>query len=249
MKICPICKANIQEEARFCLYCMTSFEEKQPIDDEKAPRRRRRPVLWLLVAAVLVTAVGAVFLAANGWAKDPTGPSLPSHGTSSPADTNPASAVPSSKAAYSYEPATAENLYPEGSTPFSLPENAIVITGVTATVDNGHYVIPDTIDGQRVLSVTPTAFCDPSVCDSVFSVTLPETVRFVPDGAFEACNNLTDVYLACAVVDLSEAAFAPVQNRTGTLTLHAARDCRNSDFYYYRNIADRYGAVYEEWSE
>ena len=31
MKICPNCKAELDENARFCLRCMTSLEEKQEI--------------------------------------------------------------------------------------------------------------------------------------------------------------------------------------------------------------------------
>ena len=50
MKKCPKCKAEIQEEARFCLYCMTSFEEKQTIETPKENNKR-----WLIIiAAVLV---------------------------------------------------------------------------------------------------------------------------------------------------------------------------------------------------
>lgn len=50
MKKCPFCKAEIEENARFCLYCMTSLEEKQEIAIPKQKNKR-----WLVVlAAVLV---------------------------------------------------------------------------------------------------------------------------------------------------------------------------------------------------
>ncbi|MBO5231614.1 MAG: zinc-ribbon domain-containing protein [Clostridia bacterium] len=53
MKKCPKCRAEIQENARFCLYCMTSFEEKQEIKTKKENNKR-----WLIfVAAVLVFVV------------------------------------------------------------------------------------------------------------------------------------------------------------------------------------------------
>ncbi len=52
MKKCPKCKAEIQEKARFCLYCMTSFEEKQTIETKKENNLR-----WVYLAAVLVLAL------------------------------------------------------------------------------------------------------------------------------------------------------------------------------------------------
>ncbi len=60
MKKCPKCKAEIQEEARFCLYCMTSFEEKQTIETPKENNKR-----WLIIIAavlVLVFIVACIFL-------------------------------------------------------------------------------------------------------------------------------------------------------------------------------------------
>lgn len=49
MKKCPKCGAELQENARFCLFCMTSFEEKQEIKYEIEKNKR-----WLFLAAVLV---------------------------------------------------------------------------------------------------------------------------------------------------------------------------------------------------
>lgn len=48
---CPFCGADLAENARFCLYCMTSLEEKQAIRQKKQKHHKR----WLAVlAAVLV---------------------------------------------------------------------------------------------------------------------------------------------------------------------------------------------------
>lgn len=55
MKKCPNCKADIEDNANFCLYCMTSLNEKVFI---KTPKRKRP---WILLAGILilVAAVGA----------------------------------------------------------------------------------------------------------------------------------------------------------------------------------------------
>lgn len=55
MKTCPNCKADIEDNANFCLYCMTSLNEKAYIKTSKGKR------LWILLAGILIlaAAVGA----------------------------------------------------------------------------------------------------------------------------------------------------------------------------------------------
>ena len=54
MKKCPKCKAEIGEEARFCLYCMTSFEEKQTIETPKENDKRWLYIIAAVLALVLI---------------------------------------------------------------------------------------------------------------------------------------------------------------------------------------------------
>ena len=65
MKKCPKCKAEIQEEARFCLYCMTSFEEKQTIETPKENNKRWLIIISAVLAVVLVV-ISIVLFASKG---------------------------------------------------------------------------------------------------------------------------------------------------------------------------------------
>lgn len=332
MKKCPKCGAEIQEEARFCLYCMTSFEDKQPVD---APKERNKRWLILPAAAfVLALIAGCIFSfmpsdsptagqnrssstsfvgskptafidsnstsseSQSGVSKSsktatPTGSTKPTsksevgttsttshsttHNTSSsttsadpttkPSQSNPTSSGSTAGGAtsndttsgtstaptvtqpkYSYVDATLENAFPTGYGTITEPEDAIVITKVAYKEESGNYVIPGTIDGKKVMAIMSSAFSDPAICSSVKSVTLPSSVKTVWSNAFENCYNLTDLYLESAVIEIYQDALPDPSKRTGMLTIHCQWECRDFNFYYYRNIADRYGANYEEWN-
>lgn len=288
MKKCPKCGANIQDNARFCLYCMTSFEEKKPVENEKEKNKR-----WIyFITAVLVVALlfSAIFIFApkNNKSNNSNNYSIPlpsdttsskNNDTSSNEDNNDNkvndTTPPNDNAGgqnntndtpnngnnaendditnntqnncqpkYTYVEATFENTYPTGYSSAYAPENAIVITKVDYIEPSGNYVIPETIDGKKVAAIMPLAFSDASVK----SVTLPSTVRTIWSNAFKNCYNLTDVYIKSTVIAIYEDAFPETTIRNNKLTLHCKRDCRNFDFYYYRNIADRYSADYIEWN-
>ncbi len=73
MKKCPFCGAEIEDEAKFCLYCMTALEEKKTV----AAQSGRNYKIWIIFGAVLLCLlVGgtALFLPKFSQKKDrPTG--------------------------------------------------------------------------------------------------------------------------------------------------------------------------------
>ena len=298
MKKCPKCKAEIQEEARFCLYCMTSLEEKQTVKiiDEQDKR-------WLIVAIVAVfiaIAFGILFFAKNTLSSESVGheslassdiASLPESNTTSveeasqqdPASskteissTSDSSKVDSSdedysseedassfassegtqsaaepvtvEPKYSYIPATMENVYPiRYANPPDL-SNVVVITKVEYIEPSGNYVVPDYIDGKKIGAIMPYAFTDDEISPTVKSVTLPASVKSIWNNAFSGCYNLTDLYLKSRAIEIYVDTFPTVSERNGVLTFHCSRDCRDFNYYYYRNISDKFDALYEEWN-
>ena len=53
MKQCPFCETAIEENARFCLYCMSPLTEKVPVGHTKRKSKR----WWVILAAVFVLSV------------------------------------------------------------------------------------------------------------------------------------------------------------------------------------------------
>lgn len=320
MKKCPKCKAEIHEEARFCLYCMTSFEEKQTIETPKENNKRWLIIIAAVLAVVLVVISIVLFVPKGNVSNDSNNnsnissfssdsntstdnndtelgeqqevsgeSSSPSSSSQTPNSSNNKTNNTSGNTAtnstatnsssqnnsttnstttstnsstsdatnstptntqpkYTYIEATIQNTYPTGYGVMYAPENAIVITKVNYKEESGNYIIPDKIDGKKVAAIMPSAFSDSSISSSVKSVTLPSTVRTIWNDAFKNCYNLTDLYLKSAVIGIYEDAFPLTSMRNEKLTIHCKRDCRDFDFYYYRNIANKYDAEYEEWN-
>ncbi len=69
MKECPFCKAQIEDNARFCLYCMKPLTEKETIPPQKKDMR------WLFAVAALAMAVVVILLLPD---RKPVKPQMPS---------------------------------------------------------------------------------------------------------------------------------------------------------------------------
>lgn len=76
MKNCPHCKARIEDEARFCMYCMTSLDVKEAV----APPLKRNRFLPIAAAAMILAVTLTVVLLRcqkDGDQQNPTGQATP----------------------------------------------------------------------------------------------------------------------------------------------------------------------------
>lgn len=337
MKKCPKCKAEIGEEARFCLYCMTSFEEKQTIETPKENNKR-----WLIIIAVVLVliliVVGILLFAKkdtpNNEGNDTSTNSSISSDSDSPDSTTSSEQQNSDSQGNETSTTTSSNQTQtpsknEGSTTnnssgnrtinnsstsgnsqnsttnnttnstsnststnstsssnktessntssststtttpsqtttvayiyrdakygddFSVSanlENAVVITGVKNASADGKYIIPETIDGKKVVAIMALAFCDDSISSTVKTVIVPSSVKTIWNNAFVNCYNLTDIYFKGNAIYTESNAFPEKSKRNGTLTIHCSANCSDRNYRYYKNSASYYDAEYKEWN-
>ncbi len=320
MKKCPFCKAELEENARFCLYCMAQLDEKSVI----TAKRKKRRLIWAGVSffAVLLALV-FVFLLSDRNGKEGASTlsqtesvvesaiSLPysseeesdlseksessvSEQESSFVDKEDSSGdssedsseisvesgevlIESSVVETSVEDSSVEDSSVENSEDTSQPkeeikyiyrdavvgddwgsistENAITIIGVETVSADGTYVIPDTIDGKRVLAVASNAFSDEKICGTVKKVIVAESIKNIHNYAFKNCFNMTDIYLKSEAVAGSPHYFLPdLEKRKNVITLHASATCHDRNHRTYKSIysyADFTGkpiGIFEEWN-
>ncbi|MBQ8740240.1 MAG: hypothetical protein IJY79_01665 [Clostridia bacterium] len=331
MKKCPFCHADIEDNARFCLYCMSSLQEKQKIENRQKDNKR-----WLyILAAILLFAlvfVITIFALSKNEANNTSSEAVMQSGiisadnssdtdgalsnddasdntvtdnssqdktednssntTTNPDDSSDTTTTTnnsqSSTISSSSSSTTASTVSPsppqssdgnntqteeqQGSTDtptqnevtyiyrtakygddysvaYRGSEDDIVITGVATVSESGVYVIPEQIDGKRVVAIMPLAFCGDGISDTVKKIVVPSSIKTIWDRAFVICYNLTDIYFCGSSLYTYPSAFADTSKRTGTLTIHCALDCNNRDLRYYKNIANSfYGAQYKEWN-
>ncbi len=255
MKTCPSCQAQIEDDARFCLYCMTSLDNKETVGS--TAKRSKQPFIWLSASAVLciIVAVTAGILLTKNTPVDPltittavTTVTTPStHRTVSATDITTTTAVEQAPAVtYVYRPVeSGDEFIAVG---IERPENGITIVDVETPAEDGVYDIPAYIDGCPVLAIEEYAFCRSAVAPTVKTVYFPTTMSTVNEFAFASCVNLSDVYYRGNIY-IQGYAYPDKDKRTGALTIHCAEDCHNRNFRLHKNmVSEEDNTYYEEWN-
>ncbi len=237
MKLCPNCKAEMDDNARFCLCCMTSLDEKELISPS-VRKKRRWPLVLLCVLLLGIGSVLAVFLINY----EPQEPKTPpdSSSNSATADTEQSSATMSSATmssatmpsvedaslrtcvvdgvTYTFRPATEE----EHPTAIALNNNYVLIR-VEGSSPSGFYQVPSFVGNDTTALVTVVA-------DGAFDGTdaqgidLGYNVRYVWGNAFGG-NSLTELHLHEDVF-IDEMAFSCC---TEELTIHCPEYLDNTE--------------------
>lgn len=237
MKICPKCKAEIEDHARFCLSCMTSLDEKAPIPQ---PAHKRR--LWPFALIFAVLALGITML----WrflpsAKLPQEPSAEAAGQTTPtaphaqsqpdADLDPAVISHTvDGVTYTFRPATREE-HPSAVT----LDNHFALIQVEGTPPDGIYRVPTFVGNDTTALVTV-------ITDGAFTgsnakaIDLGHNVRYVWGNAFGG-HALTDLYLHEDVL-IDQAAFSDC---TEDLTIHCPEYLENTKGTLWSALSVKYG--------
>ena len=229
MKKCPFCKADIDENARFCIFCMNSLEERNITEVKKNNKKRQIIILSaLLVLVFALLTLCIAFIGGNG-GED--------------------SEVPFFKQdmshIFTYRDAVPQD---DVNANESIVTDGIVITGVKEPRADGLYVIPETIDGKKVMAIGEYAFADESVRDTVVTVVIPETVKNLHSYCFYKCNNFTDVYILTDALAGSGALFYRNGFENMPITVHSSAECHDRDLRTYKAICEFYGqGTFVEW--
>ena len=85
--------------------------------------------------------------------------------------------------------------------------------------DGADLVIPETIDGLKVIGINGSAFYGDN---ALTSVVMPEGLQYINYGAFTNCNNLKTVEFPDSLTLISDEAFYGCRSLTGKLDLPAA---------------------------
>ena len=78
-----------------------------------------------------------------------------------------------------------------------------IVTGIGTTTDT-NIVIPSEYNGMPVKEIRKRAF---EGCDSLESITIPNSVASIGDSAFEYCTSLTSVSIGDGVASIGDSAF------------------------------------------
>lgn len=238
MKICPNCKATLDDNARFCLQCMTSLEEKEQITP---PKKKVRQWLWMLICIPFLIAF-AYLLIPKGEQPQPISSQTEPSETVEPSDTVEPSEtdLPSEDSSaltcsvdgvkYTFRPATSA----DDPNAITLKNHFVLIT-VEGSPSDGIYRVPSFVGDDTYALVT-------AIADGAFEGTgakkidLGHNVRYVSKNAFAGCA-LTELYLHEDVF-IDQASFSSCPEE---LTIHCPHYLENTEGSLWSELAIDYG--------
>lgn len=97
---------------------------------------------------------------------------------------------------------------------YETNNNKITITKVTldSTVSsNATIVIPQTINGNSVISIGNSAFQN---CSKIGTLKLPMSMESIGDSSFQACTNMNTIYIPKTIKSVAGSAFGPTTKVT-----------------------------------
>jgi len=242
MKLCPKCKAELDDSARFCLRCMTSLDEKEQI---QPPTRKKRR--WLLVLAICVSLCVVLLVVIKSI--EPSDPPEPQETTTTTHSATTTTTIPNTTViddeptvsytvdgvTYTFRPTTRDE-YP---TAITL-KNHFTLIRVEGTSPNGVYQVPTFVDGDMNAIVC-------AVADGTFdgtnalAIDLGYNVQYVWGSAFGGYA-LTDLYLHGDVF-IERTAFIGCSKN---LTIHCPEYIQNKEGLSWSELAVRYGFQWQE---
>lgn len=269
MKKCPFCKADIEDNARFCLYCMKTLNEKEVI---LTPQKKKQ--WWPLVVGVLLILLLLLVVLVPG------GQDMP--GEESSSSTQPTGSETTESTDESTMPSQSEESTPLESTGAQETQQNITQPSETTPVPttepddthtevvysyrvaqagddfNANYtnsgndivitgIVQQSADGTYDIPDAIDGKRVIAIVANAFSgsnakiVYVPATVKTIWNYAFAECG-LTDIYFRGNAIYVESKAFS------GALTIHCSANCSDRNFRYYKNCAASYGAIWEEWN-
>ena len=103
-----------------------------------------------------------------------------------------------------------------------------VLTGLVDTDYTGELVIPEYVAGERIISIGTTALWD---CYFT-SITIPDSVTSIGDGAFYDCIDLASIYMPDSIISIGEHAFYGCNSLTSVTIPDSVTSIGNNAFEY-----------------
>src|SRR5579859_5530374 len=120
---------------------------------------------------------------------------------------------------------------------YTVTNQTVTITGYSGT--NSVLAVPSTIDGLPVTSIGVSAF----FLSSITSITIPNSVTTISDGAFSGCRSLTNITIPNSVTNIGEYAFSDsgltsitIPSSVTTISAAAFSGCRMTDITIPNNV-------------